>query len=145
MTTQLVISNIEKLRELNAKTKSRYFAGSRLTSDLKRRKWFEKMSNVRSGFMLDLQEKADLAALQPVEEMQNAKESLEEWREKLPANHSESREKKLVEDLIAQEENVKETYAELAKEVGKDQTELFELLEKHQVKIDGYIEKLKSF
>lgn len=145
MTTQLVINNLEKLREINAKTKSRYFAGSRLTTDLKRRKWFEKMSNVRSGFMLDLQEKADLEALQPTEEMQNAKESLEDWREKLPSNHSESREKQLIQELISQEENAKETYAELAKEVETDQTELFELLEKHQVKIDGYIEKLKSF
>ena len=145
MTTQLDITTIENLRNLNSQTKSKYFAGSRITQDISKRKWYEKMSNIRSGFMLDLQEVTEIDALQPSEEMQLAQTSLEEIREKLPKNNKEEKETLLQQELIQQEEEVEKAYQELKKSVSSENDELFNVLNLHEDKIHGYIEKLKSF
>ena len=145
MTTQLDIATLENLRDLNSKVKSKYFAGSRITQDLKRRKWYEKMSNVRSGFLLDLQDVSNVEALHPAEEMQRAQLSLDEIREKLPQNNKEEKESQLKQVLIQQEEEVEAAYKSLKKQVGEDSDELFHTLENHEEKIHSYIEKLKFF
>lgn len=145
MTTQLDTTTIENLRNLNSQTKSKYFAGSRITQDISKRKWYEKMSNIRSGFMLDLQEVTQIDALQPSDEMQQAQTSLEEIREKLPQNNKEEKEMMLQQELIKQEEEVEKAYQELKKNVGTENHQLHDVLNLHKDKIHGYIEKLKSF
>jgi ribosomal protein S21 len=145
MTTQLDTATLENLRDLNSKVKSKYFAGSRITQDIKRRKWYEKMSNVRSGFLLDLQDVSEVEALQPGEEMQRAQHSLEDIRERLPQNNKEEKESQLKQELIQQEEEVEAAYKSLKKEVGAENDRLFHMLEVHEEKIHNYIEKLKSF
>lgn len=129
------------LKQLHTNIKSHYLASSRLTNEIKTRKWYEKMANSRSNMQLDIEDLTGKEHSLPSEEIERTKSVINHIRENLPDRYSDEREIHLADVLKEKEKIMHDEYHRFLNDLElPHETEV--MLKKHDKLITYNIQKL---